>query len=203
VPEPPAGSGKLIRVKEDVKVDLDGRPTVIRAGTVAPFKELSDGQVTFIAGDHEISISMELVTFTGASKERPEDITKLAQDEVMRRYPKLADADSRENTLFVTRVSELRLDKEMKEVFFQDPKWPLVLAEQLAQQEHWVRADLPPDEAAAAAGTEKETPNDPAAPGVPPNELPANQLPAKGTNELLLPSKPAPIPQEAEPPPAK
>jgi hypothetical protein len=202
VPEPPPGSGKLIRVKEDVKVDLDGRPTVIRAGTIAPFKELNDGQVIFIAGDHEISISMDLVTFTGATKEKTEDINLLAQQEAMHRYPRLRDTESREYNLYMIRVAEFKNAPEMKEIFT-DPKWPLVLAEQLAQQEHWVRADLPPDEAAAAAGAEKETPSDATAPGVPANELPANQLPAKGTNELLLPSRPAPIPQEAEPPPAK
>ena len=71
VPEPPAGAGKLIRVTEDVKVDLDGRPTIIRAGTIAPFKAFNDGEVTFIAGDHEISISSEFVKFTGVSRRRP------------------------------------------------------------------------------------------------------------------------------------
>jgi hypothetical protein len=193
VPEPPEGAGKLIRVKEDVKVELDGRPTIIRGGTVAPFKELNDGLVTFLAGDHEVSIAMELVTFTGASKEKPADITKLAQQEVMRRYPKLREEDSRENILFVTRVKELQLDPEMKGVFFEDPKWPLVLAEQLAQQENWARADLPPDEAAAEAPT-PEKPGSPA-------EIPANELPAD-KDSLLSPTAP-PLPQRSEPPPPK
>ena len=194
VPEPPEGAGKLIRVKEDVKVDLGGRPTIIRGGTVAPFKELNDGLVTFLAGDHEVSIAMELVMFTGTSKEKPEDITKLAQQEVMRRYPKLKEPDSRENILFVTRVKELQLDPEMKLVFFEDPKWPLVLAEQLAQQENWSRGDLPPDEGAAAAPSTETT-------DAPPANIPANELPAD--KDLLLPGNLPPIPQQAEPPPAK
>jgi hypothetical protein len=214
VPEPPAGSGKLVRVKEDVKVELDGRPTVIRGGTIAPFKELSDGQVTFLAGDHEISIDMDLVTFTGASREKPEDITRLAKLEVARRYPKLREADSRENVLYVTRVKELELDPDMKEVFFKDPKWPLVIGEQLAQQEGWTRADLatPEDRAEGDGAATPPTP-EPGAGPAPENpapadkkegaapEVPANELPAK--NEPLLPPNAPPIPQESEPPPAK
>lgn len=185
VPEPPPGSGKLIRVKEDVKVDLDGRPTIIRAGTVAPFKAFHDDEVTFLAGDSEISISSDLVMFTGASKESPEEITKLAHQEVMLRYPKIGEKDSRENILFVTRVKEMQLDKEMKD-FFKDPKWPIILAEQLAGQENWVRADVPDNDAGA-------TPDEPA--------VPANELPAE--KDLLLPAGAPPVPQQAEPPPAK
>ena len=198
VPEPPADAGKLIRVKEDVKVDLDGRPTIIRGWTIAPFKafDVEKGEVTFLAGDHEISISMDLVVFTGVSKERPQDITLLAQQEVMRRYPKLRDADSKENILFVTRVKELQLDPEMKEVFFQDPKWPLVLGEQLAQQENWISSDVAENEAADAAAPAEGNPG--AAP-----EIPANELPAKPESDSLLSPNAPPIPQESEPPPAR
>jgi hypothetical protein len=192
VPPPPAGAGKLIRVKEDVKVNLDGRPTIIRAGTIAPFKALSDGQVTFLAGDHEVSIDMGLVVFTGASKEKPEDITKLAHQEVMRRYPKVGVADSKENILFVTRVKEFELNPEMKAVFFQDPKWPLVMAEQLATQEGWRRADLAPEET-------EEAP-------IPDNQKPAqseSEKPGALEKESLLPD-PSPVPEQAsEPPPAR
>lgn len=217
VPEPAEGSGKLIRVKEDVKVDLDGRPTIIRAGTIAPFKELNDGIVTFLAGDHEIQVEMDHVTFTGASKEKPEDITRLAQQEAMLRYPKLAEPDSRENILYVTRVKEAQLDPEMKELFFKDPRWPLVLAEELAKSEKWLRADLPPAEGAEAAGAETGAAPGNAAPAepseapageipanqLPANQLPANDLPAKKDSEPLLPPNAPPIPQQAEPPPAK
>jgi hypothetical protein len=212
VPEPPAGSAKLIRVKEDVKVDLGGRPTVIRGGTIAPFKELADGQVTFLAGDHEISIDMGLVTFTGATKEKTEDINLLAQQEAMRRYPRLRDTTSTEHNLYMIRVTEFKNAPEMKEVFA-DPKWPLVIAEQLAQQEGWKRADAPADDATIDDPT-APSPTPPQAPGADPvptdkkegaaPEIPANELPAK--NELLLPSKLPPIPsipQESEPPPAK
>ncbi len=216
VPEPPAGSGKLVRVKEDVKVDLEGRPTVIRGGTIAPFKELSDGQVTFLAGDHEISIDSSLVIFTGKTKEKTEDINMLAQQEAMNRYPKLRDTASAEHNLYMIRVAESRNAPEMKEIFA-DPKWPLVIAEQLAQQEGWLRADLPgtegnvPDPTESAPGdapapgaqpTNAEAPS-PATPGTdaPKKGIPANELPAK--SDSLLPRNAPPVPQEAEPPPAK
>jgi hypothetical protein len=190
VPEPPAGSARLIRVKEDVQIDLDGRPTIIRAGTVAPFKAVADGQVTFLANDHEISIDAEYVMFTGQSKERPEDITRLAFSEVIRRYPKLGEADSAEKLLFMVREKEFRLDPAMKDVFFADPKWPLILGEQLAEQEKWIRVDRQlPEDPVEGAETDKPA-------------VPANELPAEAPNSLLPPNTP-PIPQQSEPPPAR
>ena len=211
VPEPPPGSGKLVRVKEDVKVELEGRPTVIRGGTIAPFKELSDGQVTFLAGDHEISIDSSLVIFTGKTKEKTEDINLLAQQEAMNRYPKLRDTASAEYNLYMIRVAESKNAPEMKEVFA-DPKWPLVIAEQLAQQEGWVRADVPapenntPEPTGAARSDAQPANSESPQPGSPANEapkkeIPANELPAK--SDSLLPRNAPPIPQEAEPPPAK
>jgi hypothetical protein len=194
VPPPPEGAGRLIRVKEDVKVMLDGRPTIIRGGTIAPFKALSDGQVTFLAGDHEINIEMGLVTFTGVSQEKPEDITKLAHQEVMRRYPKVGIKDSKENILFVTRVKEFELNPDMKAVFFKDPKWPLVMAEQLASQEGWQRVDIAPEEDEEVA--------------IPANQKPAGpadeeEKPAAPAKDSLL-TEPSPVPEQAsEPPPAR
>jgi hypothetical protein len=211
IAEPDPNAGKVIRVNEDVKVVLDGRTRVIRAGTVAPFKKLEDGQVTFVANGHEVSIDFGLVTFTGASKEKPEQITKLAQQEAVRRYPKLGLEDSRENILFVTRVKEIQLSPE-KTIVFNDPKWPLVIAEQLAEQEGWRRADEP-DPASEPAIPENEKPaapsNDPAVPGAPgaapaPAPAPASEpgTPAGAQSEPLLP-EPSPVPEQAsEPPPA-
>ena len=188
VPEPDPSAGKVIRLKEDVKVTLDGRPTVIRAGTLAPFKAVSDGQVTFLAGDHEVSIDLDLVTITGASREKPDDIRKMAQMEAMRRYPKLGESDSKENVLYVARVKELQLDPTMKFIF-DDPKWPLVLAEQLAEREGWRRADLAEEEAPAKEGN----------PAIPENEMPAG---SENTDPVGKPVPPL-TPQQSEPPPLK
>ena len=174
LPPPPANAGKLVRLKEDVKVPLDGRMTILRANTLAPFKNLEDGKVTFLVNGSDVSIDSRLVVFTGATQEKPQDITALAQQEVRRRYPKVGEPDTRENLLFVTRAKEIGQDKELSAVFFSDPKWPLVLAEQIAGQEGWSRADVRAEE-------------------IPANELPAGKTP---------PANPPPK-QESPAPPAR
>lgn len=174
---PAANAGKVVRLKDDVKVPLDGRMTILRAGTLAPFKSLEDGKVTFLVNGSEVSIDSELVVFTGTTQEKPADITALAQREARRRYPKIGELDSRENLLFVTRAKEIAQDKEMSTVFFGDPKWPLVLAEQIAEQEGWTRADIteegiPANELPAVS----KTPSDPAGPAADlPSEKPPRQ----------------------------
>jgi hypothetical protein len=183
VPAPPKDAGRLIELKQDMKVELDGRPTIIRAGTLAPFKELSDGKVTFVAGDYEVSVDMEHVSFKGVSQESPGEITKLAQREAVLRYPKLGEDGSKENTLFLTRKKELEMEPDGKE-FFKNPKWPLLLAEQIASQENWVRVDEQP----VADNADDET-------------VPANEAPAK-VPPLLDDAVPPPaVPQENEPAP--
>lgn len=159
-PPPDPKAGKLIRIKQDCIVTIDGRKWSLKAGQVYQFKGLEDGIVTFRAGDQEVSIEADYVTFTGQSKETPEKITQMAAAEAARRYPALGNKDSKENVLLVSRKKELEQEPSMKEIFFKDPKWPLVLAEQLAEQEGWKRADLPeettpPTEAAPKAADEK------------------------------------------------
>ena len=142
-PPPDPTAGKIIRIKQDCLVTIDGRKWRLKAGQEYQFKGLEDGVVTFRAGDQEVSIEADYVTFTGQSKETPERITQMAAEEATRRYPALLDKESKENALLVARKKELEQDAAMKEIFFKDPKWPLVLAEQLAAQEGWKRADLP------------------------------------------------------------
>lgn len=185
---PPEGSGKLVRLLEDVKIPLDGRMTILRAGTIAPFKSLADGKVTFLVNGSEAIVDFGLVKFTGATKEQPKDITVLAQEEAVRRYPKIAEADSRENAIFITRKKELEMDPAMKEVFFSDPKWPLVLAEQIADQEGWDRADIASPEE-PVADLKPETPADPAGPPVDPE---VEKLPEQA-NPAPPPAPPAPL----------
>ena len=106
-----------------------------------------------------MSIEAAYVTFTGQSKETPEKITQMAAAEAARRYPALGDKNSPENALLIPRKKELEQDREMKEIFFKDHKWPLVLAEQLAEQEHWKRADIPDDATAPVAVEPKDGEN--------------------------------------------
>ena len=159
-PPPDPKAGKIIRIKQDCIVTIDGRKWRLKAGQVYQFKGLEDGIVTFRAGDQEVSIEADYVTFTGQSKETPEKITQMAAAEAARRYPALGNKDSKENALLVSRKKELEQEPSMKEIFFKDPKWPLVLAEQLAEQEGWKRADLPeettpPTESGPKAADEK------------------------------------------------
>ena len=151
-------AGKLIRIKEDCIVKIDGRKWRLKRGQIYKFKSLDDGQVTFTAGDEEVTISFDFVAFTGASQETPEKLAqmekadaesrfpmlmKMAQAEAMARYPALAEKDSPENALFLMRVTELKNDPELKVFFFKNPKWPLTLANQLAEENKWKRADAP------------------------------------------------------------
>lgn len=142
-PAPDPKAGKLIRIKQDCLVTIEGRKWRLKAGQLYQFKGLEDGVVTFRAGDQDVSIASDYVTFTGQSKETPEKITQMAAAEAGRRYPALLDKESKENELLLARKKELEQEPAMKEIFFKDPKWPLVLAEQLAAQEGWKRADLP------------------------------------------------------------
>lgn len=141
-PAPDPQAGKLIRIKQDCLVTIEGRKWRLKAGQIYQFKAIEDGIVTFRAGDQEVSIAAEYVTFTGQSKETPEKITQMAAAEAARRYPALLDKNSPENVLLIARKKEMESEPAMKEIFFKDPKWPLVLAEQLAAQEGWKRADV-------------------------------------------------------------
>jgi hypothetical protein len=74
-------------------------------------------------------------------------MTKLAMDELKKRYPAVFQKDTPENAIFVQRTNELRV--ELPD-FFKNPRWPFELAEELAASEGWKRADQPEAEAAPA-----------------------------------------------------
>jgi len=168
-------AGRLIRVIQDAKVSIDGRKYLIRTGSQFPLKEFKDGTVTFRAGEHEVTIDANLVTFTGKSMETPAAMQKLAEFELMRRYPAVGKKGSPENELFVERIKELRVT--LPELF-DNPRWPLDIGEQLAAQQGWKRADAPHDESLPPPPSGE-------AEGVPPPPAPA------------IP----PVPQDAPPPP--
>ena len=185
-PAPDPSAGRLIRVVQDAKVLIAGRKYLIRAGSEFPLREFKDGTVTFQAGSQEVTISSDMVKFTGKSKETPQEITKLAEAESMRRYPALGVRNSDENQLYLSRVNDLKL--EMPELL-KDPHWPLLIAEQLATQEGWKRSDLPSDDNVPPAPTGPDAP-EMARPPAPPD-----------LSEPPVPSLPSEVPQEAPPSP--
>ena len=134
-------AGKIMRVMQDAKVSIGGHNYHISAGSQFPFTKVEDGIVTFRAGDQDVTIDSDLVKFGRT----PEEITKLAKTELMRRYPAIGVKDSPENEMFVDRIKELQV--EMPDLF-KNPRWPLEIGEQLAAQEGWKRADAPADESA-------------------------------------------------------
>lgn len=172
-PEPNLLAGNIITVTRDAKVTINGQAYRIRKGQKFPFTNYTEGVVTFQVAGQNVTIDDDVVKFTGRPKDTPEQITTLAQVEAMRRYPALADKDSAENQLYVALAKEL---KEANPDFTKDPHWPLVIAEQIAAQEGWKRADLPPDDTAPTTPlTEEEmkaakpaSPQPPAAPLIPP-----------------------------------
>ena len=189
-----ASAGRLIRLTQDAKVSINGKKFLIRAGSEFPLTEFKDGTVTFQAGNQEVTIDSDFVKFTGKSKDdTPEAIMKLAQAEAMRRYPAIGVKDSDENQLYLARVADLK--SEMPDLM-KNPRWPLVVAEELAAKEGWKSADQPADD------TE------------PPSPLPGEEmknlrkpLPSDPSDPDALPTPPN-IPQEAPPalpplPPAK
>lgn len=161
-PPPDPTAGKLIRLKQDAQVVISGRKFLLHGGDQFSFRKFADGMVTFLAGDQEVSVDAGLVTFTGQSQETPEEIKKLAQQELKKRYPAIFEKGSPQNEVFVGRTKELEV--ELPD-FFKNPQWPLELGEQLAAQEGWQRADKSPDE------KEPELPKE-ATPPAPPQEAP-------------------------------
>ena len=159
-----ANAGKIMRVVQDAKVSIGGHKYHITAGSQFLFTKIEDGIVTFRAGDQDVTIDSDLVKLVGKSKETPEEITRLAKVELMRRYPAIAEKSSPENEMFVDRIKELQV--ELPDVF-KNPRWPLEIGEQLAAQEGWKRADAPADDIAPLP---PESPAD--APKIPPPPVP-------------------------------
>lgn len=169
-----ANAGKIMRVMQDAKVSIGGHNYHISAGTQFPFTKVEDGIVTFRSGGQDVTIDSALVKLGGKSKETPEEIARLAGEELRRRYPMLADKSSPERQILDARITELKV--EMPELF-KNPRWPLEIGEQLAVQEGWKRADAPADESAPLAA---ESPAD------------ASKIP-----QPPIPPIPSDVPQEA------
>ena len=85
-----------------------------------------------------------------ATPKADSEITNRAKAEAAKRYPALAIKDSMENTIFVTTVQDFRTNPNVAD-FFEDPQWPLVLADMLAERNGWKRSDVPQPDAPAPA----------------------------------------------------
>jgi hypothetical protein len=82
----------------------------------------------------------------GKEFEPPKGLPKAEQElasqrEAIRRYPELGRNGSLKNQAFVSAVKEQRHTGAVD--FFDDPNWPLMLAEILAEKDGWRRADMP------------------------------------------------------------
>jgi hypothetical protein len=175
-PDPRAGP--RVRVTRDARVTVEGKAYVVRSGDVFAFASRAGRDVTIAARDLLVTLPGEAVEVIDEkpaappakvpavaaeepppANETPAQITARAQREVIRRYPALGVKGSLENQMFVNLYGELR-DNGGDE-FFQNPEWPLELAELLAKREHWQRG-------AAPATTGPDTPPADDTPGTPP-----------------------------------
>ena len=70
------------------------------------------------------------------------ELTAAATETAKQLYPALAVRDSFENMSFVAEFQKIKNSKAGTE-FFGDPEWPLVLAQQLARRDGWVKGARP------------------------------------------------------------
>ncbi len=163
VKPPVDASLTAILVLEDTKVLVGRKPFLIRAGDSFVLDDIKDGQVTFIANELRLSLpekSVDIITpklphpaaptVQGGSappapapqshvsdQAPPGEETARAQEEAMRRYPAIGVKGSPENELFVQRFRELKADRPE---FFEEPNWPLYLADAIAKEQGWQRS---------------------------------------------------------------
>lgn len=190
-PAPDMKSGKIITIQEDCVVEIEGRKWRLKAGQMYKFKNLEDGVVTFFAGDQEVAIASDFVKFTGNSLEDRARIQQLAWAEAVARYPALRDENSKERRMFDKKKFDINDEPDGK-VFFEDPRWPVMLADRLAAENQWGTGTEPAaTEGAATDSPEAPAPSAPAAPGNGPAPAGANPRPAP---EQKSPEAPAPAP---------
>lgn len=166
--KPPAhATSEIARVVEDTTVTVGRKSYLLRVGDTFALEAINGGQATIVANELRLSIPERAIEVVSAQpdtmpivkatqpgnaprpsagprvsdQELPADITARAKGEAMRRYPGIGVAESPENVLFVKRVQELRTERPE---FFDEPEWPLYLAEALAQEQGWDRAIKPP-----------------------------------------------------------
>ena len=153
---------ETVRIVDDVKVAVGPGTYLLRAGDTFPLDDIKDGQVIFQANELRLTLpeaAVELIrpkrqaaplvkpaapkaverpASYVSDQELPADMTERANTEVVRRYPQIGVKDSPENILFRERVAEFKAERPE---FFDEPDWPIYLAEGLAKEQGWIRAE--------------------------------------------------------------
>jgi len=178
LPPPDPKAGPRVRIVKDVRVSVEGKPYLVRAGDEFAFASRKGREVTIAARDLLVTVPSEATevveekalapakppTATPAptaaaepAEETPAQRTASAQHEAIRRYPALGIKGSLENQLFVNLYTELR--DNGGDDFFTNPEWPIELAELLAKREHWQRGAPPMTTGPNDAPPESPAPN--------------------------------------------
>lgn len=148
-----------VEVSKDSKIKIDDQFYRINAGETFVFRRTDGDEVIFRVKDFLVSLPASAVKVhrpgpevaadsgveppvpkatASAPDQSPLEATRAAQAEAIRRYPALSVQDSRENKTYVEAYMKL---KESNPDFFNDPEWPLQLAEGVAEREGWKRED--------------------------------------------------------------
>ncbi len=166
--------GPRVRILKNSQVPIDGQTYLIRAGDLFPYVGQKDGEVQFLAGSQQIALRQDLVEILKREfkPEEPEDTSAAAaptpvalpapspeaarreaasRQEAVHRYPGIAVKDSPENKAFIQRYNEMKAGGLTE--FFQNPDWPLLLAEGLAKAGNWQRQDIIEDAPATDSST--------------------------------------------------
>jgi hypothetical protein len=207
-PEPK--SGGRVKALRDSRVVIEGKPFLIKAGDVFPLAEAKGSEVTFKVRDIRIALPAHVVEVLdeppaavktiAEEKPKPEPaaaapskaaampagiarVTALAQEEASRRYPALSVQGSQENKIYISTYQELKHGGG--EEFFNNPEWPLELAELIAKREGWRRQDIAP------------APNAPPAPDAGPGPATTDPLNVPPADAGAMPADgpPPPVPE--------
>lgn len=172
--EQPDSSLPRARATRDLTTTIGGKTYAIRRGDVFLFSDEKNGEVTLSAGEFLARVptdSMQILSPTAEAAPAPKsgtiksvledkataEITQRAQKEAARLYPALGRNGSAENRDFVDTVKELQ---RRNSDFFDNPEWPLELAQTLARRNGWKQSgviddDTPPVvESKIAPGTQ-------------------------------------------------
>ena len=160
VPPPPATAKKVIEITEDVETVIDGRRMLVKKGDTFEFISIKDGQTTFKAGPHMVTVNSDIATF----KLSFEQINELARKEAVRLYPGIGEKFSEQNEKYVAAARDLA---DTLPEFKKSPQWPLDLARQLAVAHGWKSVDEIEEESKAGKPAAEKAP---AAPGEQPTE---------------------------------
>ena len=175
-------SGSVAKVLRTLNVEVEGKLYRLRTGDVLPVAGMSANEVRLAAGTQEVGVPPAAVEvseprgFTPPRREPDpaarstdtggkdaEKATLRSHQEAMKKYPALAQKGSPENQSFVEAYRELKYAGGAS--FFEDPEWPMRLADQLAAREGWGQpksAEMP--EKTAPARMTNDLPADPAPP---------------------------------------